>query len=210
VIIGGWMFAAFSLAQFLCAPLAGNLSDRFGRRPLLLLAIFGLGSISCFSAVAPTLFWLFVGRMLAGICGSSWMIANAYIADITAPEDRGRAFGMMGAAFGVGFVIGPAVGGLLGRVGAAGAVLCGGGGLAAELRLWLVRAARDPAAGKPPAVRSGAGQPVRCVPGVFAAIRGCCRCARCWRCSSSPASVYPAIWPFWGMARFGWSEAMVG
>ena len=116
-VIGGMMFAAFSLAQFLFSPLAGNLSDRFGRRPLLLLAIFGLGADFLFSALAPTLFWLFVGRILAGICGSSWIIANAYIADITAPEDRAKAFGMMGAAFGVGFVIGPALGGMLGEFG---------------------------------------------------------------------------------------------
>ena len=116
--IGGWMFAAFSLAQFVFAPLMGNLADRFGRRPMLLLAIFGLGMDFILSAWAPTLFWLFVGRILAGICGSSWIIASAYIADVTAPEGRARAYGMMGAAFGVGFVIGPAIGGLLGEFGA--------------------------------------------------------------------------------------------
>ena len=114
-VIGGWMFVAFSVAQFLFAPVMGALSDAFGRRPLLLLAVFGLFVDYVFSAVAPTLAWLFVGRIIAGICGSSYVIANAFIADVTAPEDRARAFGLMGAAFGVGFVIGPAIGGLLGE-----------------------------------------------------------------------------------------------
>ena len=95
-VIGGWMFAAFSLAQFVFAPLMGNLSDRFGRRPLLLLAIFGLGMDFILMALAPTLEWLFVGRIIAGVCGSSWIIASAYIADVTTPDDRAKAFGMMG------------------------------------------------------------------------------------------------------------------
>jgi DHA1 family tetracycline resistance protein-like MFS transporter len=116
--IGGWMAAAYSVAQFLFGPLMGNLSDRFGRRPLLLLSIFGLGVDFLLQALAPTVGWLFVGRLLAGVCGASWVIANAYIADITAPEERGKAFGMMGAAFGLGFIIGPAIGGLLGEFGA--------------------------------------------------------------------------------------------
>ena len=103
-VIGGWMAGAYSAAQFLLGPLLGNLSDRFGRRPLLLLAIFGLGADFLLQAFAPTLEWLFVGRLLAGVCGASWVIANAYIADVTAPEDRAKAFGMMGAAFGLGFV----------------------------------------------------------------------------------------------------------
>ena len=113
-IIGGFMFFAFSAGQFLCGPTLGNLSDAYGRRPLLLLAVFGLGCDYLITALAPTVGWLFVGRTLAGICGASYVIANAYIADITKPEERAKAFGMMGAAFGLGFVIGPAIGGLLG------------------------------------------------------------------------------------------------
>ncbi len=208
-VIGGMMFAAFSLAQFLFSPLAGNLSDRFGRRPLLLLAIFGLGADFLFSALAPTLFWLFVGRILAGICGSSWIIANAYIADITAPEDRAKAFGMMGAAFGVGFVIGPALGGMLGEFGprvpffVAAAV-----SLANFAYGWFVLPETLPPESRRPfqwarANPFGALRVFRTYPGVLPL---CAVLALFFFASS----VYPAIWPFWGMARFGWSEGMVG
>jgi DHA1 family tetracycline resistance protein-like MFS transporter len=116
---------------------------------------------------------------------------------------------MMGAAFGVGFVIGPALGGLLGRVRAAGAVLRGGGGVAGEFRLWLVRAARDPAARKPPPVRMARANPF----GAFAVFRtypGVLPLCAVLALFFFASSVYPAIWPFWGMARFGWSEGMVG
>ena len=115
--IGGWMFFAFSLMQFVFGPTMGNLSDAFGRRPLLLLAVFGLFIDYLIMSFAPNLFWMFVGRAFAGLCGASYVIANAYIADVTPPEGRGKAFGLMGAAFGLGFVIGPALGGILGGFG---------------------------------------------------------------------------------------------
>ncbi len=116
-VIGGWMMFAFSMGQFLLGPTLGNLSDAYGRRPLLLLAVFGLGCDYLITALAPSVGWLFVGRTLAGVFGSSYVIANAFISDITPPEGRAKAFGLMGAAFGLGFVIGPAIGGLLGSFG---------------------------------------------------------------------------------------------
>ena len=112
-IVSGWMFFVFSGMQFLCGPLLGNLSDAYGRRPLLLLAVLGLAIDYVILALAEHLVWLFVGRAIAGLCGASYVIANAYIADITPEQERAKAFGLMGAAFGVGFVIGPAIGGLL-------------------------------------------------------------------------------------------------
>ncbi len=112
-LVGGWMFFAYSAAQFIFGPLLGNLSDRFGRRPLLLLAILGLALDYLLQALAPNLLWLYVGRAISGVCGASWIIANAYIADITAPEERAKYFGLLGAAFGLGFVLGPAIGGIL-------------------------------------------------------------------------------------------------
>src|SRR5262245_43271570 len=115
--IGGWLFVAYSAMQFLCGPIIGNLSDAHGRRPVLLLSVAGLGVDYLLTAFAPTIAWLFLGRLVAGICGASYTAANAFIADITAPEERARAFGMIGAAFGIGFVVGPALGGLLGEYG---------------------------------------------------------------------------------------------
>jgi MFS transporter, DHA1 family, tetracycline resistance protein len=115
--IGGWLLAAFAITQFLFAPLIGNLSDRYGRRPVLLAALFGFAIDYLFLAFAPTISFLFIGRIAAGITGASFTTASAYIADISTPETRTKNFGMIGAAFGLGFVIGPALGGLLGTFG---------------------------------------------------------------------------------------------
>jgi MFS transporter, DHA1 family, tetracycline resistance protein len=115
--IGGWLMFCYAIMQFLCAPIMGGLSDQYGRRPILLGSMFGFGVDYLFSAFAPTLGWLFVGRTLAGVMGSSITTASAYIADISAPEKRAQNFGMIGAAFGVGFIIGPLLGGLLSTYG---------------------------------------------------------------------------------------------
>ncbi len=106
----------FGVMQFICSPIMGLLSDRFGRRPVLLTSIFGLGLDFLFMAFAPNLRWLYAGRIINGATAASIGTANAYIADITAPENRAKAFGVMGAAFGVGFTFGPALGGLLAEV----------------------------------------------------------------------------------------------
>jgi len=115
---GGWLLFAYATMQFLCAPILGNLSDRFGRRPVLLFSLFGFGIDYLFLAFAPTIGWLFVGRIIAGITGASFTTASAYIADVSnTPEKRAQNFGMLGAAFGLGFIIGPAIGGQLGIIG---------------------------------------------------------------------------------------------
>jgi DHA1 family tetracycline resistance protein-like MFS transporter len=103
--------------QFVCAPVLGNLSDRFGRRPVILVSLLGAGLDYILMAIAPNLAWLFVGRVIAGITGANITAANAYIADVSPPEQRGRNFGLLGACFGFGFVLGPAAGGLLAEFG---------------------------------------------------------------------------------------------
>ncbi len=113
---GGWFGFIFNLMQFFCAPFLGALSDRFGRRPVLLASIFGLGFDYVLMALSPSLSWLFVGRLISGATAASFSTASAYIADITPPEKRARSFGLMGAAFGIGFAIGPALGGILGHI----------------------------------------------------------------------------------------------
>lgn len=110
---GGWMGFAFAGMQFLFSPVLGNLSDKYGRRPVLLVALFGFGLDYLFLAFAPSIGWLFVGRMIAGITGASFTTAGAYIADISTPENRAKNFGLIGAAFGLGFIIGPVLGGKL-------------------------------------------------------------------------------------------------
>ncbi|MEO7053411.1 MAG: MFS transporter, partial [Rhizomicrobium sp.] len=112
---GGWLFFSYALMQFLCAPLIGNLSDRFGRRPVLILSLAMLGVDYLITGFAPTIAWLFIGRILSGMAGASYPTANAYIADISPPEKRAANFGLVGAAFGVGFVLGPALGGFVGE-----------------------------------------------------------------------------------------------
>ena len=113
--VGGFG-VAFSLIQFLCSPIQGTLSDRYGRRPVILLSCLGLGLDFIFMALAPTLAWLFVGRIISAATAASFTTANAYIADVTTHEDRAKAFGMIGAAFGLGFIVGPLVGGVLGDI----------------------------------------------------------------------------------------------
>lgn len=113
----GWLTFAFAFMQFLFAPFMGGLSDRFGRRPVLLIALFGLGIDYLIHALAPTIWVLLAGRILAGMAGASFTTANAYIADISPPEKRSQNFGLVGAAFGLGFIIGPAIGGLFSEFG---------------------------------------------------------------------------------------------
>lgn len=114
---GGWLTFAYAIMQFLFSPFIGNLSDKYGRRPVLLFSLFGFGIDYIFLSLAPTIGWLFVGRIIAGITGASITTATAYIADISAPKDRAKNFGLIGAAFGLGFIIGPVLGGLLGVYG---------------------------------------------------------------------------------------------
>ncbi len=110
---GAWLLFAYAITQFFFAPVIGNLSDRYGRRPILLGSLMGFAIDYVFMALAPTYGWLFVGRIIAGITGASFTTGAAYIADVSTAETRAKNFGLIGAAFGLGFIIGPALGGLL-------------------------------------------------------------------------------------------------
>lgn len=126
---GGWLGFAYAFTQFVFSPIIGNLSDKYGRRPIILISLFGFAIDYIFLALAPTIGLLFVGRVIAGITGASFTTASAYIADISTDNDRAKNFGLIAAAFGLGFIIGPLLGGVLGHFGArvpfyAAAVLC--------------------------------------------------------------------------------------
>lgn len=207
--IGAWMGLAISLAAFLTAPILGNLSDRVGRRPVLLIALAGLALDYLLLAVANTLPLIFLGRVLSGAFGGSYAPAQAAIADMTPPEQRARTFGYVSAAFGVGFVLGPALGGLLGELGDR-APFYAASGLAAVNFLYgllvfpesLAREHRRPFDWRR-ANPLGALAAARRASGLMsvAAI------LTLWQIASL---VYPLTWAFYGIAQFGWSSGMIG
>ena len=207
--IGGWMFFAFSLMQFSFGPTMGNLSDAHGRRPLLLLAVFGLLIDYLLMSFAPDLFWLFVGRAFAGFCGASYVIANAFIADVTPPEERGKAFGMMGAAFGLGFVVGPGLGGILGEYGARVPFYVAAAVSALNLLYGYFVLPETLAKDKRRPFEWARANPFGTFK-VFQHYHGVLPLCVIMFVYFFASAVYPAIWPFWGIAKFGWSELVIG
>src|ERR1700722_13367098 len=123
----GWLMTSYSLMQFLVSPLWGRLSDRIGRRPVLMISILGTAISMVMLGFAPSLLWLFTARTFAGICAANISTAYAYIADVTTDENRAKGMGMIGAAFGLGFIFGPAIGGILSRYGYSAPMFFGAG-----------------------------------------------------------------------------------
>ncbi|MDQ3141429.1 MAG: TCR/Tet family MFS transporter [Bacteroidota bacterium] len=113
----GWIAASFSVMMFICSPIMGGLSDRYGRRPVLLLSLLGFGLDYILQGLAQTIVWLFIGRLIAGMFGASYSTAAAYIADVSSADKKAQNFGLIGAAFGLGFILGPALGAVLGQYG---------------------------------------------------------------------------------------------
>ena len=205
----GWLTFAYAAAQFCCAPVVGGLSDKLGRRPVLLAALLGLGLDYVFLSLAPTLAWLFVGRVLAGITGASFTTATAYIADISPPEKRAQNFGLVGAAFGVGFIIGPALGGLLAEFGsrvpfmaAAGLSLCN-----FLYGYFVLPESLAPAQRRPFEWRRA--NPVASLLrlGRYPAILGLVAALVLIYLAGSATQ---SVWSFYTMLKFGWTERLVG
>ncbi len=195
--------------QILFGPLMGSLSDTYGRRPLLLLSVFGLAVDYLLTAFAPTLLWLFAGRVFAGICGASYTTANAYLADITAPEDRARVFGYVGAAVGLGFIIGPAIGGVLGEFGPR--VPFFAAAFIAILNFtygYFILPESLPVETRRPfsLARSNPFGTFK----VFLSYRQVLPLCAVLFLYYTAISIYPAIWAFWGIARYQWTEFTIG
>ena len=205
----GWLGALYSLMQFAFAPLLGCLSDKVGRRPVILLSQFGLALDYLLLALAPSMSWFVVGRIVAGITGANFAAATAYIADVSPPEKRAANFGMIGAAFGIGFIIGPLIGGVLGDIGlrvpfyAAGALT-----LANCLYGWFIL---------PESLKPENRRPInwqRANPfGAFAELARRPRVfglAVCAFLSFVAHQVYPSVWVLYTEFRYGWSSLWNG
>lgn len=205
----GYLLAAYAATLFLASPVLGSLSDRFGRRPVLLLSLFGTAADDLVMALAHTLPVLYLGRTLAGLTGANMTVANAYLADVTTPDDRAKAFGRMNASFGIGFVAGPLMGGLLGAYSPRAPFL-----LAAALNLlgacvcyFVLPESYRPA--KPLPFAAAALNP-------FASLRslrslhGAGPFLYIFTTMSMVGQVPSVLWVLYGTARFGWSPAAVG
>jgi DHA1 family tetracycline resistance protein-like MFS transporter len=207
--MGGWLSVVYALMQFLCGPLAGNLGDRFGRRPVLLLSLAGLAVDYVLMGFAHTLALLFLGRLIAGVFGASFSPASAALADITAPEDRAKRFGLVGAAFGIGFILGPALGGLLGEFGHRmpfyAAAICSA--INFVFGFFFFPETLPPEKRRPfnlaRANPVGALLQARKMRGVL----GLAGILLLWNIASM---VYPATWSFFAIAQYGWSNGMIG
>ena len=207
--IAGCMLVAFAVAQFFAGPVLGTLSDRFGRRPVLIASMLAFGADYALMALAPTLAWLFLGRAIAGAAGAVYGPASSVIADVTPVEKRSAAFGYMNAAFGIGFIIGPALGGVLAGFGPrapfiAAAVLALGNAavMVALMPESLARAHRRPFRWRHAHI-VGAFKPLfktgNAAPLLLATVM--------WMRANM---VYPTTWAFWATIRFHWSPGAVG
>jgi MFS transporter, DHA1 family, tetracycline resistance protein len=205
----GWLYFVFALTQFFCAPMLGNLSDRFGRRPVLLLSLFALGLDYLVMGLAPSLIWLFVGRFIAGIAGAAYAPANAYIADISPPEKRAQNFGLMGAAFGAGFVLGPAIGGLLGSFGPRTPFFVAAGLALANTCFGLFALPESLPPERRRAFQWSRANPLGTLLQLrkYPVVLGLAGATFLW---SLAHQVLPSTWSFYTMQSFGWSEAAVG
>ena len=209
IIYGMWLTTAYAGMQFIFAPVLGEISDAYGRRPILLMALFGLTIDYLIHAWAPTIAWLFVGRFLAGIMGASFTVASAYIADISTKENKAQNFGLIGAAFGIGFIIGPGIGGYFGEIDvrlpfyiAAGLTF-----LNFLFGLFLVPESLTEENRRPI-------EPSKMIAGVsllsLRKYKGVLLLIFAFFLAQLAGQVLPAVWPYYGIERYDWTPKQIG
>ena len=205
----GLFAAIWAVMQFFASPIIGSLSDHFGRRPVLLASMFGLAADYVVMALAPTIGWLFIGRVISGITSATSSTANAYIADVTPPDQRAARFGLLGAAFGIGFVVGPAIGGLLGLVDPrlpfwGAAAVCFANGL---YGLFVVPESLAPEHRSPFSFRVA--NPVGSLD-LYRSATGLLSLAGVILLYYLAHQVLQSTWALYGVYRYHWSPAMIG
>jgi len=207
--IGGLLLVTYAILQFFCGPVIGNLSDRYGRRPVILISLFAYGFDYMLTGFAPTIAWLFLGRAVAGIAGAVYVPANAFVADVTPPEKRARAFGIVSAAFGLGFIIGPGIGGLLGELGPRAPFFAAGGLAILNFLFGMFVLPESLPVERRRAFSWGRANPLKVVESlnkypsvlVYALVVTAFMLA---------TNVYPSTWAFFTSAKFEWSSGMIG
>jgi len=206
---GGVLAAAFAVMQFLFGPVIGALSDRFGRRPVLLLSLAVMAADYLVMALAGSIWLLLAARLVAGITAATFATAGAYIADITPPNERGRRFGLIGAGFGVGFVLGPLIGGLLGTIDSRAPFYAAGALALANMAFgyFVLPETVTDATRRPFALARanplGALRALDRLPGLRLILAT-------YLILGIAMNVYPTVWAYFGQARFGWDSTMVG
>ena len=206
----GWLAAGYAAMQFVFAPIIGSLSDRFGRRPVLLACLAGFGIDYLVQGLAPSLGWLVAGRVVAGLTGASYSAAYAYIADVTPPEKRAASFGLMGMAFGFGFIIGPAIGGLLGEIGPRVPFLAAAGLALVNVLFgfFVLKESLPPEKRRPFSLaRANAFSALRALGGQSRAVIWTIGAIGVWQLAHI---VYPSIWSYFAIEAYGWSAWQIG
>jgi MFS transporter, DHA1 family, tetracycline resistance protein len=207
--IGGWLLTSYAVMQFICGPIMGNLSDRFGRRPVLLASLAAFAIDYTLMGFAPTLAWLFLGRVLAGVAGAVYSPAWAYVADVSPPERRAQSFGVVGAAFGVGFIVGPALGGLMGEFGPRAPFFAAAALGALNFVYGLFVLPESLPADKRRAFDWKRANPLGTLLSLrrYPAVMAIAGAVFLWQLAHQ---VYPSSWAFFAEIRFDWSPGEIG
>ena len=209
VIYGMWLTTAFEGMQFLFSPVLGEISDKYGRRPILLIALLGLSMDYLIHAWAPTITFLFIGRFLAGITGASFTVASAYIADISTPEEKAKNFGLIGAAFGLGFIIGPGIGGFFGEIDIRLPFYIAAGLTFANFVFgyFFVPESLTPENRRPI-------NPLKMIPGVSLVslknYKGVLLLIFAFFLANLAGQALPSVWSYYGIERYDWSPREIG